>query len=117
MKPLVAVICEAPLLAEGVSAAVGDVMTVQSFPAAGGDTRGLLSALVPDGIVVDRADEAAKAEPFASERNLPLVQVSLAERSLRVYGDGRWRPAEVAPSADGVRTLLVGGIFGKGRNR
>lgn len=114
MKPLVAAICRAPLLAEGVAAAVEDVMTVRTFSAGGGDTRGLLEALAPDGVVVDCDEQAAKAASFASERSLPLVHVLHAERSLRVLAGGRWEDAGSA-SADGVRAAMVGGIFGKGR--
>lgn len=117
MKPVVAVICQAPLIAEGVSAAVEDVMTVRCFSASGGDTQGLLEALRADGVVVDCEEQAAKAASFAGERSLPLVHVSHAERSLRVLADGRWEAAGVAASADGVRSVMVGGIFGQGRDR
>jgi hypothetical protein len=114
-RPLVAVICTAPLVSEGIDAAVGDVMNVQSFPA-NGDTRGLLGVLRPDAIVVDCPEQAALAAAFAGERDLPVVQVSLDERTLRVLRNGDWQQAEGASVQD-VRKLMVGGIFGKGRDR
>jgi hypothetical protein len=114
-RPLVAVICTAPLVSEGIDAAIGDVMRVQSFPA-NGDTCGLLGVLRPDAIVVDCPEQAAMAAAFAGGRDLPVVQVSLEERTLRVLRDGAWQQAEGA-SVEDVRKLMVGGIFGKGRSR
>lgn len=106
-------ICGTPLLSEAVEAALGDVMTVQSFPSGTGDTVGLLGALRPDGIVVDGDEDAASAAAFAAESGLPLVHVSLAERTLRVLRAGRWEPADATASAEAVRNIMVGGIFGK----
>jgi hypothetical protein len=114
MRPRVAVICGAPLLSEAVEAAVGDVMTVQAFPAGNGDTAGLLGALRPDGIVVDCHEEAVNAAPFAFEADLPLVHVSLAERTLRVLRSGRWEEPEATAGPEAVRNIMVGGIFRKG---
>ena len=114
-RPLVAVICTAPLISEGVDAAVGDVMNVQSFPA-DGDTRGLLGVLRPDAIVVDCPEQAALAAAFAAGSDLPVVQVSLEERTLRVLQHGDWQQAEGASVQD-VRKVMVWGIFGKGRQR
>jgi hypothetical protein len=96
MKPRVAVICGTPLLSEAVEAAVGDVMTVQSFPAGSGDVAGLLGALRPDGIVVESAEEAEDARAFACAAGLPLVHVSLADPTAT--------PEE-------IRNVMVEGIF------
>jgi hypothetical protein len=116
-QPLIAVICTVPLLEEALLAAVGDVTTVRSFPA-GRDTIGLLSSLRPDGIVVDSDEEAENAMPFARERGLPLLHVSLERRQLRVLRDGQWdEPEELTATPETVRNILVGGIFGAGRVR
>jgi hypothetical protein len=116
-RPLVAVICHVPLLEEALEAAVGDVLTVRSFPP-DRDTSGLLGWLRPDGIVVDSEQEAANALPFASEWNIPLLHVSLAARTLRVLNNGVWeQPQGTALGPETVRNIMVGGIFGKGRAR
>jgi hypothetical protein len=116
-RPLVAVICHVPLLEEALEAAVGDVVTVRSFPP-DRDTSGLLRWLRPDAIVVDCDQEAANALPFAREWDVPLVQVSLAERKLRLLRDtGREESEGSAAGPEAIRNLIVGGIFGKGRTR
>jgi hypothetical protein len=114
-RPLVAVICQVPLLEEALRAAVGDVTTVRRFPPGRG-TIGLLGLLRPDGIVVDSDEEAENAAPFAREGGLPLLHVSLADRTVRVLCDGEWNePEELTASPETVRNIIVGGIFGAGR--
>jgi hypothetical protein len=114
-RPLLAVICRVPIVAEAAGAAVGDVMTVRSF-APSRDTSGLLAWLRPDGIVVDSEEEAAAATPFAIESGAPLVHVELAERKLRILREGRWsEPDGVTVTSEAVRNIIVGGIFGKGK--
>jgi hypothetical protein len=114
-RPLVAVICRVPILAEATTAAVGDVMTVRSF-APSRDTSGLLAWLRPDGIVVDSDEEAAAATAFATAADVPLVHVLPSAGGLRILRHGTWEePESMTASPEAVRNVMVGGIFGKGR--
>ena len=112
-EPLVAVVCNVPLLSEAVTAALEGIADVQRFPAGRGDTAGLLRALRPDGVVVDSEEEAQQCAVFARETHSPLLQVSLHSPVLRSYRDGLWHDAEEDASPETVRNALVGGIFGR----
>jgi hypothetical protein len=116
-RPLVALVCRVPILCEALTGALEDVLTVQSFQPSG-DTGGLLRSLRPDGVVVDSDEEAAQTEEYARESGAPVVLIALEARVLRVLRDGRWEePADATASSEGVRNVLVGGIFGKGRHK
>ena len=111
-RPLVAVICRLPILGAALSDALDSVADVHSFPAQRGDTAGLLRWLEPDGVVVDTDEEAAQAAAFASAHDLPVVHVAVRDRKLRVLRGGQWEePADAGASPEGVRNVLVGGIF------
>jgi hypothetical protein len=113
----VAIVCRVPILCEALTGALEDVVTVQSFQPSG-DTGGLLRSLRPDGVVVDSEEEAAQTEEYARESGAPIVLIALEARTLRVLRDGRWEePADATASSEGVRNVLVGGIFGKGRHK
>jgi hypothetical protein len=112
-ETLVAVVCRVPLLSEALEAALEGIAGVRWFPAGRGDTDGLLRALAPDAIVVDTEAEAHQAVPFALEKHVPLVQVSLRERSLRTFEDGHWHEPDEDASPESIRNVLVGGIFGR----
>jgi hypothetical protein len=108
-------LCRVPLLCEALDGALAGVATVQRFPASG-DTGGLLRSLRPDSVVVDTAEEAAQAEGYAQESGAPLVCVDLAQGALSVFRSGRWEaPADATASSEGIRNVLVGGIFGRRR--
>jgi hypothetical protein len=109
--PLVAVVCRVPLLSEALSAALEGIADVHRFPAGRGDTDGLLRALAPDAVVVDTEAEAHQALAFAQETHVPLVQVSLRNRSLRKFEDGHWQVSDEDASPDAIRNAVVGGIF------
>jgi hypothetical protein len=112
-EPLVAVVCRVPLLSEALAAALEGIADVRRFPAGRGDTDGLLRALDPDAVVVDTETEAHEAIPFVVEAHVPLVQVSLKERTLRTFEDGHWHEADVGASAEAIRNAVVRGIFGR----
>jgi hypothetical protein len=116
-RPLVALVCRVPILCEALTGALEEVATVQSFSPSD-DTGGLLRSLRPDGVVVDSDDEAAQAADYAREFGATVVLIALDDRVLRVLEDGEWHEQPgVAASSEGVRNVLVGGIFGKGRAR
>jgi hypothetical protein len=114
-EPLVAVVCRVPLLSEAVKEALEGIATVRPFPAGREDTGGLLQALEPDGVVVDSDEEAHQAAVFARATQSPLVHVSLHDRGLRVFQDGRWHEADEDASPESVRNALVGGLFRRER--
>jgi hypothetical protein len=114
-EPLVAVICEVPLLAEAVVAALDGVADVHWFPAGRGDTKGLLRAIDPDAVVVDSDGEASRAMAFAAEKRAPLVHVSVDGQVLRTYTDGRWEEADEAASPESVRNAVIAAIWRRER--
>jgi len=114
---LVIMICATPLLREAVADALKEIAEVRSFPAGGGDTDGLLHWLDPDAVVVDRSDEAEAASAFARETHAPLLHISLTERKLRLLQNNGWiEPAGDGASAEHLRNVLVGMIYGRGGN-
>jgi hypothetical protein len=112
-EPLVAVVCRVPLLSEALADALEGIADVRRFPAGRADTDGLLRALAPDAVVVDTEAEAHQAIAFAVEAHAPLVQVSLRDRTLRTFEDGRWHEADAAASPESIRNAVVAGIFGR----
>jgi hypothetical protein len=114
-QPLVAVLCGIPMVGEAVAAALDSIAEVRRFPAGRGDTTGLLSWLRPDAVVVDTDEEATGAARFARETGAPLVHVSLEGPKLRVLrGDGWEEVGAAGGSAEALRNVVVGAIFGRG---
>jgi hypothetical protein len=113
-RPLVALVCNVPLIAEAVSSALEEIAEVRVFPGGRGGTDGLLRSLDPDGVVVDSPGEADAAATFARDRGVPLVEVSLEEQRLRVFGPSGWEDdAASAATPEAIRNVLVGRIFGR----
>lgn len=73
LRPLVGVVYVAPLMAEGVAAALDGIADVRLLPAELDDLATLLAALGPDAVVVDSECRAARA--YADEQRVPLVVV------------------------------------------
>jgi hypothetical protein len=116
-RPLVIFICATPLLKEAIVDALEEIAEVQSFPAGGGDTNGLLRWLGPNAVVVDRSDEAEAAAPFAREAHAPLLHIALTERKLRLLRGNHWvEAAGDGASAEHLRNVLVGMMYGRGGN-
>lgn len=117
-EPLVALISEVPILREALQAALAGVAEVRHFPAGRAELAGLLRAIEPDAIIVDRPDEAETASQFALFARVPLVHISLQDQDLRVFdGEGGWivRPGGSA-SAESIANEVLGGMYGKRRS-
>jgi hypothetical protein len=113
--PLIAIVSGVPMLREALRNALDGIAEVKGFPA-GGDTAGLLRSLRPDAVVVDSEDEAESVAAFARESNSPLVLVSYRDEVVKVLGDSGWEESDdVGVSPEGIRNVLVAGIFGRAR--
>lgn len=114
-RPLVAVWCSVPLLGEAVDFAL-EFAEVRSFASSGGDLAGLLRWLRPDAVVVDNEEGAADATPFAREHDMPLLHVSVRDRSLRVYRAGEWEQVgnSEGPTPEAIRNVVAGALFARG---
>ena len=97
LRPLVAVTCHAPLMAEGVATALDGVADTRLLPVAVDDLASLLRALMPDALVVDR--ECAAARAHADEHSIPLFVVPVETAD----GD--------VPSPERLRALVVGSLL------
>ena len=114
-RPLVAVLCATPILAEAVTAALEGMAEVRRFPAGRPDVYGLLRWLGADAVVVDRASEASEAAAYGIDFDALVVHILLPEEKLRLLRDGRWeQPGLVCASAEGIRNVLIGSLFGRG---
>jgi hypothetical protein len=114
-RPLVVTLCTVPLLQEGLAVALGEIADLQAFPANGGDTVGLLRVLQPDAVVVDDADEAEAAATFADETRLPILHISLQDRTMRILRNGGWQAAGNArTSPEDLRNLLIASVLARG---
>lgn len=114
-RPLVVVWCSVPLLGEAVDFAL-EFAEVRSFASSGGDLAGLLRWLRPDAVVVDSDEGAADAAPFAREHDMPLLHVSVRERSLRIYRAGEWQDVaeDEGPTPEAIRNVVAGALFARG---
>jgi hypothetical protein len=113
-RPFVAVVCAVPLLGEAVRSAL-DFADVQTFAANGGDLDGLLRWLRPDALIVDHAESAEQATPFAVEHELPVVHLSVAEPLLRIHRRGAWEVIGngEGPTPEAIRNIVAGAVFAR----
>jgi hypothetical protein len=116
-EPLVAVVCEVPLLAEALAASLVGIAEVRAFPADVEDLEGLLRSLDPDAVVVDRADSVEAAERFARESDVPLVHVLIRKGEVHMLRAGAWEfhDGDEGTSPEAIRNALVAGMFGRQR--
>jgi hypothetical protein len=114
-RPLVAVVCSVPLLGEALVTTL-DFAEVRSFSNRGGDIAGLLTWVRPDAVIVDSEDGVAGATAFALENNVPLVYVSVRDRSLHLYRDGEWEQVGdgEGPTPEALRNVVAGSLFARG---
>jgi len=114
-RPLVAVVCSVPLLGEAVESAL-DFAQVRAFTERGGDVGGLLRWLRPDALVVDREETAVEATSFADEYAVPIVLVSVRERTLKLFRAGVWEKAGngEGPTPEEIRNVVAGALFARG---
>ena len=114
-RPLVAVICSVPLVGEAVAGAL-EFAEVRSFAAGGGDLEGLLASLRPDALIVDSAAGAEAAAEFARAYDLPVVHVSIRDRTLHLFRDGEWEQISngEGPTPEAIRNVVAGALFARG---
>ena len=112
--PLVAVICAVPLLGEAVTGALEGLAECKFIPARQPELGGLLKSLQPDAIVVDDEQEGAVAATYARFARVPVILISLRENTVQLLDEGRWvYPEESGASAESIRNLVAGGIYGR----
>jgi hypothetical protein len=113
-RPLVAVVCSVPLLAEAVTSAL-EFAEVRAFSGNRGDTAGLLRWLRPDAVVVDSDRDAHEAAEFALEHALPVVHISVREQTLRVFHGGDWTVIDSGedPTPGVIRNVVAGMLFAR----
>jgi len=113
-RPLVAVLCSVPLLAEAVGAAL-EFAEVRPFSGGRGDTVGLLRWLRPDAVIVDSERDAQEASAFAQEHDLPVLYISVRERELRLLRDGAWEFVSNGdgPTPESIRNVIAGMLFAR----
>ena len=109
--PLVAVLCTAPIVAAALENTLCGIADVKALPADGRDAEGLLRALAPDAVVVDREREAEDAAKVARDSGLPVVHVSLRDGKLRVLSAGVWSSASGDASPEAIRNAVVGALY------
>jgi len=97
LRPLVGVVCVAPLMAEGVAAALDGIADTRLLPAELDDLGALLGALRPDAVVVD--GDCPPAQAYAGEQGVPIFVVP-------VEASG-----EDDSSPQRLRALLVGSLL------
>jgi hypothetical protein len=114
-RPLVAVICSVPMLVEAVTSAL-EFAEVRAFSGDHGDTPGLLRWLRPDAVIVDSDIDAGEAAAFATDRDLPVVHISVRERTVRVFVGGEWMVIdsdEEGPTPQQIRNVVAGTLFAR----
>ena len=114
-RPLVAVVCSVPLLGEAVESAL-DFAEVRAFAERGGEIDGLLRWLMPDALVVDSDRSAEGAESYAGAHELPVIHVSVRDRTLRLYRFGEWEDIGNGdgPTPEAIRNVIAGSLFARG---
>jgi hypothetical protein len=113
-RPLVAVVCSVPLLAEALQSTL-EFADVRAFSSHAGDVAGLLRSVRPDAVIVDSAPTAEEAASFAHEYDLPVVHISVHDDLLHVFRAGRWESAldQDGPTPEAIRNAVAGALFAR----
>jgi hypothetical protein len=113
-RPLVAVICSVPLLGEAVGSAV-EFAEVRAFSGRGDDLVGLLRWLHPDAVIVDSQAGVDQAVAYAREHDLPVLHISVRDRTLRLFRHGAWEEVGngEGPTPESVRNVVAGALFAR----
>jgi hypothetical protein len=111
-QPLTAVLYSVPLLCEAITSALEGVADVWTFPARRGDTVGLLRSVHPDAIVVDDLIEAGGVQAWAESHDIPLVEICVQRRKIRVLRGGEWKESAGA-SAESIRNAVAGSLYAR----
>jgi hypothetical protein len=115
--PIVFVVCATPLIYEALAESMSGLATLHEVPAGRPDLNGLLRAVSADAFVVDSPADAAELEALAQELQVPLLEVALRERKVRVLRDVWVEHEGVGNSAEEIRNLLIGAIYGQNGGR
>jgi hypothetical protein len=118
VRPLVAVVCAVPLLAEAMISAL-DFAEVRPFNGRGGDISGLLQWLRPDAVVVDSDEGARDALAYATDEVVPVLHVDARRRTLRLYRAGGWLDvaSDEGPTPEAIRNAIAGALYGRAEAR
>jgi hypothetical protein len=111
-RPLVAAVCSVPLVGEAVRSAL-EFAEVRIFTSQR-DTAGLLRSLKPDVVIVDSDADADDASVYATETDVPVLQISIREPSLRLFHKGEWEHVGEGPTPEAVRNVVAGTLFARG---
>jgi hypothetical protein len=89
---------------------------VRSFAAGGGDVEGLLGWLHPDALIVDSSADADAATSYARVHDLPLVHISIRNRTLHLLRGGEWEQVADGngPTPEAIRNVVAGSLFARG---
>jgi hypothetical protein len=103
-RPLIALVCRTPLVAEALTATVGEIGDVIRLPGGVRDLPGLVDAVGADAVVADSDEDA-----FALTNEPPriLLRVCPFQSDVRVLRDGGWSAAAPGASAETIRNLLA----------
>ena len=112
--PIVFVVCATPLLYEALAESLRGLATLHEIPTGRADLTGLLRSVHADAFVVDSPADAAELTELARELHVPLLEVALRERKVRILREDAWAEHEGAGgSAEAIRNLLAAEIFGR----
>jgi hypothetical protein len=112
-RPLVAAVCSVPLVGEAVRSAL-EFAEVRIFTGQR-DTAGLLRSLKPDVVIVDSDPDADEASAYAAETDVSVLQISIRDRSLRLFRNGEWEQVGdgEGPTPEAVRNVVAGTLFSR----
>jgi hypothetical protein len=77
---------------------------------------GLFGWLRPDALIVDSVAGAEAATVFAREHDLPVVHVSVRDRTLHLFRGGEWEQVSngEGPTPEAIRNVVAGALFARG---
>ena len=110
-RPLVALVCGAPVVAEALTATLEGICEVMPLHGAVSDLPGLIHAIRPDGVVFDSSLDAAGAAQLMGTSGPVLVHVSANDAAVLVLGHTGWQRRANEASPDEVRNVLAGALF------
>jgi hypothetical protein len=102
--PLVVVVYRVPLFFEAVAAAFEGLATVRGLRAEDGDVDGLVAALQPAAVIVERRE--APTEPVADV----VLHVDLERCNVRSRVAGEWTYLDVELSPEAIRNAVLTAI-------
>jgi hypothetical protein len=111
-RPLVALVCRAPVVADALAVSLEAICEVMPLRGGVGDLSGLLDAIRPDGVVFDSWIDASSAAALTHDFVAPvLVHVSAHDAAVLVLEGRAWQRRADEASPDEVRNVLAGAFF------